>query len=157
QQSNHPLAQAVLRSALDKGLTIPTATNVANVAGKGITGIVNGQEVQIGSLRIFEELAALHSTMALAQDVIEQVAHLEVQGKSTMVVRQGDRFLGILALADQPRSSIRQTLEQLIQLGITHLVMLTGDHEQVAQRVAAEIGLTDVRAGLLPEDKLAAI
>jgi Cd2+/Zn2+-exporting ATPase len=157
QHSNHPLAQAVLRAAKDKGLALLPADHVENVAGKGVTGTVNGQTIQIGSSRLFDQLDASEAIGAQHQDAMQQMARLEAEGKSTMVLRQGDRFLGIVALADQPRPAIKQTLQQLIGLGIKQLVMLTGDNAEVAKRIAAEIGVTDVRAGLMPEDKLTAI
>jgi Zn2+/Cd2+-exporting ATPase len=74
-----------------------------------------------------------------------------------MAVSQNGQFLGVLGLADAPRPNIKQTMEQLRQLGIKRLVMLTGDNQDVAQRIAQEIGVTDVQAELLPEHKLKAI
>ena len=153
QQSNHPLAQAVVRAAQARALTIPLAEKTENVAGKGVTSWVHGEAVQIGSLRLFEEPNAPITDANL----VETMAQFEAAGKSTMAVRQGNRFLGVLALADQPRPAIQQTLQQLLKLGIKHLVMLTGDNEKVARGIASVAGVTDVRANLLPEDKLAAI
>jgi Cd2+/Zn2+-exporting ATPase len=164
QQSNHPLAQAVVRAAQDRDLTIPLAGQVENLAGKGLVGVVNGQEVRIGSTRLFETLD--HETRSIetlsengnsADAITPIVAQLEGDGRSTMVVSHGNRILGVLGLADQPRQGVKQMLQQLLQLGVQQLVMLTGDNDAVAQRIAAEVGVTDVRAGLLPEDKLTAI
>jgi Cd2+/Zn2+-exporting ATPase len=78
-------------------------------------------------------------------------------GKSIMVVSRNGRYIGVLGLADQPRPYVRQTLQRLLDLGVKRLVMLTGDHQAVAERIGADLGVTDVRAGLLPEDKLTAI
>jgi Cd2+/Zn2+-exporting ATPase len=85
------------------------------------------------------------------------VAAFERQGKTTMVVYHDGLFVGVLALADVPRPGVRHTLEKLLDLGLKKLVMLTGDNETVAREIGEELGLTDVRADLLPEDKLAAI
>jgi len=82
---------------------------------------------------------------------------LEEQGKTTMLVQVEDRFLGILGLADEPRGTARATLEQLRSLGIKALIMLTGDNERVATSISEQVGLTEYRANLLPEEKVAAI
>jgi Cd2+/Zn2+-exporting ATPase len=153
QQSSHPLAQAIVRAARNMGLSIPLAEKVENIAGKGVVSMLDGEMVRIGSLRLFEETGGIVPDAALQQTM----ARLEAEGKSFMAVSQGNRFLGVLALADKPRPSVQATLQQLLQLGIKQLVMLTGDNEKVAHRVAAEAGVTDVRARLLPEEKLAAI
>jgi Cd2+/Zn2+-exporting ATPase len=153
QQSNHPLAQAVVRAAQNQALPLPVAAALGNVAGKGVISSVNGLPVRIGSLRLFEPVTGMVPDSAVEQ----AVTRLEAEGKSTMVVSHGNRFLGILALADQPRPSVQETLQQLLRLGIKQLVMLTGDNEQVARRIASTVGVTDVRSGLLPEDKLVAI
>ena len=153
QQSSHPLAQAVVRAAKTRSLTIPIANTVENISGKGLKSVVNDQPVLIGSMRLFKE------TDGYTPDaqVVQAMERLEAEGKSTMAVRQGTRFLGVLAMADQPRPRVKETLQQLLDLGIQKLVMLTGDNKAVAQQIAAGVGVTDVRAELLPEDKLAAI
>ncbi|MCC6458299.1 MAG: cadmium-translocating P-type ATPase [Caldilineaceae bacterium] len=153
QQSTHPLAQGVLTAAQEQNISFPLASQVENIPGKGVTSVVNGQPVQIGTLRLFEEIDGGISDQALA----EVMTRLEAEGKSTMALRHGDRFLGVLALADQPRHGVQETLQRLLQLGVKQLVMLTGDNEKVARRIAAEVGVTDVQAQLLPEDKLSAI
>jgi Cd2+/Zn2+-exporting ATPase len=142
-----------VRAARNMGLSIPLAEKVENIAGKGVVSMLDGEMVRIGSLRLFEETGGIVPDAALQQTM----ARLEAEGKSFMAVSQGNRFLGVLALADKPRPSVQATLQQLLQLGIKQLVMLTGDNEKVAHRVAAEAGVTDVRARLLPEEKLAAI
>jgi Cd2+/Zn2+-exporting ATPase len=82
---------------------------------------------------------------------------MENAGRSTMIVSQGGRFLGVLGLIDAPRPGVKAILGRLQRLGVRELVMLTGDNQDVAERIAAEVGVSDVRAELLPEDKLAAI
>ena len=155
QQSNHPLAQAVLAAAQARALTLPTADPLENITGKGVASAIEGVPVHIGSLRLFEDETG--TTAAVDSTISETVARLEAEGKSTMVVRHGNRFLGVLALADQARPHAHQSLQKLLELGVKKLVMLTGDNEQVAHRIANKVQVTDVRAGLLPEDKLAAI
>jgi Cd2+/Zn2+-exporting ATPase len=89
--------------------------------------------------------------------VREQVARLESQGKTTMLVRVDGAFMGLLALADTPRPGMREVFARLASLGVPQTIMLTGDNEQVAKAVASAVGISDVRAGLLPEEKLKVI
>ena len=153
QQSNHPLAQAVVRAARERGLELPVAAGLENIPGRGVRSQVDGQPVLIGTLKLFAETDGHHVEPAAAQEV----ERLEEAGRSTMAVRHGGRFLGVLGLADTPRPGVRDVMERLRALGLKHLVMLTGDNSDVAQRIAAEVGVTDVRAELMPADKLTAI
>ncbi len=153
QQSNHPIAQAITRAAQEQNLQLPRVEGVENRVGRGLHSMVESQPVRIGSLKLFQEDADPAPDAA----VLQSVAQLEAAGKTTVIVSHGGKFLGILALADQPRAHVKETLQQLSALGIQKLVMLTGDNEEVAQRIAAEVGVTDVRAGLLPAQKLSAI
>ncbi len=107
----------------------------------------------IGSLQLFRETDG-HATPAALVTMIER---LEADGKTTMAVSHNGDFLGVLALADVARPGVNATLASLTDLGIEKLVMLTGDNKRVAQRIGGEVGVTDVRAGLLPEQKLDAI
>ena len=153
QQSNHPLALAVVRAAQEKELDLPAAHGLENVTGRGVKSEVGGQPVLIGSLKLFRG-AIGHN---LDQGVVEIVEQFELQGKTTMAVSQDGRFLGVLALADTPRPGVKESLQKLLNLGVKKLVMLTGDNNDVAQQIGKEVGVTDVRANLLPEQKLAAI
>ncbi len=153
QSANHPLAVAVVQAARQRGVDLPLAVQVENISGRGVRGKLAGEPVWVGSLRLFREIDAQPPARAVA----EKVAALEAEGKTTMVVRAGARYLGVLALADAPRPGVQATLRALRDLGIRKLVMLTGDNPTVAQRIAEEVGVTDVRAGLLPEQKLEAI
>ena len=149
-RSGHPLAQAVVQAARQRKLDWPTASDVQSVTGKGMHAVVSSAQVSIGNLRLFE-----HDDVPDA--VRQQVARLEALGKTTMLVRADGAFLGLLALADTPRPGTREVFARLASFGIGQAVMLTGDNEQVAKAVAQSVGITDVRAGLLPEDKLKVI
>ncbi len=148
QQSNHPLALAVVREAQAQGLLLPPANDLANITGRGVSCQVAGAPVLIGSLDLFPETTG---------QVAQTVTTFEGQGKTTMIVNHDGFFVGVLALADVPRVGLRGTLDELRDLGIKSLVMLTGDNETVAWQIGRELGLTGVQANLLPEDKLAAI
>ncbi|MBL8145575.1 MAG: heavy metal translocating P-type ATPase [Anaerolineae bacterium] len=151
--SNHPLAQAVAQEARNRSLRLPEAVGLENVPGRGVVSAVAGEPVRIGSLRMFEDIVELRPDDAL----VKQVAALEQAGRSTMIVSQGERFLGVLGLADTARPGVAGVMSNLKALGMDHLVMLTGDNEAVALNIAGQVGLTDVQAGLLPEDKLTTI
>lgn len=153
QQSNHPLALAVVRAAQEKALDLPSANGLENVTGRGVKSEVGGKPILIGSLKLFRET----NDHAMNNEVVQTVERFENEGKTTMAVSEDGRFLGVLALADTPRSGVRETLQKLLDLGVKKLVMLTGDNDDVAQQIGKEVGVTDVRAELLPEQKLAAI
>ncbi|MAC56166.1 MAG: cadmium-transporting ATPase [Gimesia sp.] len=152
-RSSHPLARAVVRSASDAGLDLPEANNVNSIVGQGVEAILNGKRVQIGNLDLF----AHADGSSLPQDIVNQVKQLQEEGKTTMVVTQNDRPLGVIALADRPREQAKRTLDQLGDMGLNQLIMLTGDNERVATAISREVGLTEYRASLLPDEKVAAV
>ena len=152
QQSNHPLAQSVVRAAQERKLELPVAEGLENIQGKGVRSRVGGESVLIGTDALFA-----NAGMVVPTSVTQAVDQLQANGRSTMIVSQGGRFLGVLGLADTLRHNAAATMASLRKLGVQHLVMLTGDNQQVAQQIAATVGLTDVRAELLPENKLTAI
>ncbi len=152
EQSNHPLAQAVVRTAQEGKISLFAAEGLTNVPGRGVKSTVKGEQVLIGTRKLLED-----HNVPIDPAVALGLGGLEQAGRSTMLVSHNGRVLGGLGLADVLRPGVRQTMEQLRKTGIKHLVMLTGDNRDVAQRIARETGLTDVRAELLPEDKLAAI
>ena len=153
EQSSHPLAAAIVQTARDRKIAFPAATAIENLAGKGIRAQVEGAEVLLGARRAFADDPAAAKDGPLAKTI----SQLEGDGQTTVIVRQAGKFIGVIALADEPRPSSAGIMQRLKALGVNQLVMLTGDNEAVAKRVAATVGLTDVRAALLPENKLAAI
>jgi len=153
QGSSHPLAQAVVEAARQRGLDLPAASGLENLSGRGVRSELEGRPVLIGSLKLFRQTLG----EALDGAVIETVTMLEKQGKTTMAVHYAGEFIGILALADAPRPGVRETLRTLQNLGVRKLVMLTGDNEEVARRIGEQVGVTDVRASLMPAQKLDAI
>ncbi len=153
QQSNHPLAKAVVQKAQERNLDLPPANGLQNLAGRGVQSEVAGKRVRIGSPRLWQELDA----QAWDESLESLIADLEAEGKTGMVIEMDDVFVGILALTDTPRIAVRQTMDRLRRLGIMQLVMLTGDNEQAAQKIARTVGVNEVRAELLPAGKLQAI
>jgi len=153
QGSNHPLALAVVQAAQKEGLELPVAAGLENLSGMGVRSEVEGRSVLIGSLKLFQEL----NGHQLDGEIVEKVRRLEGQGKTTMIVDYNEQLLGILAMTDTPRPGVKKTLQRLLDLDLRKLVMLTGDNAVVAHEVAKQLGVTDVRSGLLPEGKLEAI
>ncbi|MEQ9221213.1 MAG: heavy metal translocating P-type ATPase [Cyclobacteriaceae bacterium] len=153
--SDHPLAKAVVRDGKErlKGADIPEAKDLEAVLGKGIKATLGSDKVYIGNLDLFESL----DEKKPSKEIEEKVKSLESAGNTTMLIRQNDDYIGIIALMDTPREEAKNTLEQLKKIGIKRMIMLTGDNQKVADAVAKEIGLTDAWGSLLPEEKVEAI
>lgn len=155
RQSQHPLARAVVRAAEERSFAIGEASDVQSVTGRGIRANVGGTLVQVGRLSLFDDVAG-----SIPPGIREIVERLEAAGKTTMVVRTSDRapeWLGVIGVADEPRGNIRETLAALRATGVRRIVMLTGDNAGVANAVGRSAGIDEVRADLMPEDKVTAI
>jgi len=152
KRSAHPLGLAVVKRAAQLGLQLPDAGELQTLKGRGVQASVAGSLVRIGNGAMMDE-AQIEVPAALKSQILE----LGEAGKPTMIVARGAEILGVLALADPIRESSRATLQKLREIGISSLVMLTGDNARVAHSVAPQIGVTDVRADLLPEGKVEAI
>ncbi|APQ16187.1 heavy metal translocating P-type ATPase [Maribacter hydrothermalis] len=153
--SDHPLAKAVVRDGskkLGKDIKIPDADDLEAVQGKGIKANYQGNTIYIGNLELFEDI---HN--GVPSEVSEKVRRLEGEGKTTMLIKRDDEFIGMLGLMDTPREKAKETLAQLKEIGIKKMIMLTGDNQKVADAVAREIGITEALGSLLPEEKVEAI
>lgn len=152
-RSSHPLAQTVVASASRAGLELPNVDDVNSITGRGVEAMLGGQHVQIGNLDLF----AGEVGSSLPDDFVERVTRLQQDGKTTMVITRDGQPLGVIALADRPREQAKRTLQRLRGMGMNRLIMLTGDNERVAAAISREVGLTDYRASLLPEEKVSAV
>jgi Cd2+/Zn2+-exporting ATPase len=152
RRSEHPLAQAVLAEAAARGVDERYAAgqNVIALAGRGVTGQVNGAAVTVGSHPYFDDIVE-HLPFC------DDIRAAEAGGYTTMLVSRDDSYQGYIAVADTLRPGSRAALAELKDMGLHPLVMLTGDHQATAERIAAEVGLPEVRAGLLPAGKVAAV
>jgi Cd2+/Zn2+-exporting ATPase len=153
QQSNHPLAQAIVRAAKEQNLTLPVANGLENIPGRGVRSQVENQPVWVGSLKLFEDIGG----KVVDETIRQTLAQLENAGRTTMTLSRNGTFLGILGLSDVARPGVAEVLSRLRNLGVKHLIMLTGDNQKVAQQIAQEVGVTNIEAELLPEDKLGTI
>jgi Cd2+/Zn2+-exporting ATPase len=152
RQSQHPLAEAIVRRADADAVPVLHAGPLESVTARGVRALVDDEVVEIGSLRMWDDLP--EGVPRIVQDA---VAALQAQARSTMVVRHGQRWLGVLGVADTPRAAAPWAIARLKRLGVRPIVMLTGDNEKVAGAIGREVGVDEVRAGLLPEDKAPAL
>jgi len=150
--SLHPLAVAVTDLAQARGLAVPYVTQMKAVHGRGLSGVLADQTIQVGSPALFADQG-----MTLPEVIVAHVDRLETAGRTTMVVHHGERFLGVLAVADTPRADARAALAELAAVGIGRTVMLSGDNQRAARAVASEIGISEARAPLMPAGKVAAL
>jgi Cd2+/Zn2+-exporting ATPase len=152
RQSQHPLAESIVRRAALEAVVPLEAGPLESVTARGVRAVVDDAMVEIGSVRMWADLPGGVPVL-----VAETVAALQAQARSTIVVRHGTRWLGVFGVADPPRPAARGALAALRRLGINPIVMLTGDNAQVAEAIGRQVGVDEIHAHLLPEDKARAI
>jgi Cd2+/Zn2+-exporting ATPase len=150
-QSAHPLARAVVAEAQAQHIAPLPAEAVSVMSGQGVMGQVNGACVTVASHPYFDAVVP-HS-----EAICAQAERLAGDGKTVMLVAHDDQVCSVIAMADTPREESREILAALRGLGDIRTVMLTGDGPTVAAAIGRQVGVDDVRAGLLPEDKVTAI
>ncbi|MDX2023202.1 MAG: heavy metal translocating P-type ATPase [Deltaproteobacteria bacterium] len=153
-QSDHPLAAAIVNGAASR---LPAeigrlrALNVKALVGFGVKAEIDGATVLLGKPGLFT------NDGALPDEVTEAIGKLQSNGRTVMVVKSANRFLGVLGLMDTPRDTAREVISELHRLGIKQSIMLTGDNQSVADAVAGQVGIRVARGDLLPEQKVAVI
>jgi len=150
QMSKHPAARALLEVAKEANLSLSAADNFQEIPGKGVTALVDSARIMVGRDTFLKE-----SHIAV-NDVPDPGLH-EEQGFSTLYVAKNGKCIGWIGLQDKTRPEARQAVKELRDIGVKRMTMLTGDRDEVANRVAAELGCTDVKAQCLPTDKLAIV
>ena len=148
--SQHPLASAIMRKAEESGLKFNDVSieEFHSITGKGVKAKVNNQMYYVGSPNFFEELHG-----SIPNDRKEKITELQTQGKTVMVLGTEKEILSFIAVADEMRESSKEVISKLNNMGI-ETVMLTGDNERTAAAIGKRVGVSDIRADLLPEDKL---
>ena len=148
QSSSHPIAKAVVDAAVARGIAVPPVANAVAVKGKGVEGVVDGVRAGVGRARLFEG-------NALVADPRAEVLAREIEGQAmtAMAVVHGARTLGAIGVSDRPRPEATDAIRALRGLGC-EVVMLTGDNAATGAKVGAEVGVTTVKAGLMPEQKI---
>ncbi|MGW6467749.1 heavy metal translocating P-type ATPase [Streptomyces rubiginosohelvolus] len=147
--SEHPLARAVVAAARERGLTLTKATGFTSEPGAGVTATVSGRTVQVGSP------TRLATTGDAATGNLVQA--VEDKGRTAVLVLRDGAPVGVLGISDRLRPNAKATVAALTTLTGRTPVLLTGDNERTVRHLATEVGITDVRAGLLPQDKVAAV
>ncbi|MGH9540865.1 MAG: heavy metal translocating P-type ATPase [Terriglobales bacterium] len=148
--SEHPLAAAVVRAAAERGLALPPAANFTSFAGRGARAEVAGATLRVGSRRWLEEEGVGPNPLFAAAQVWAE------EGKTVIYVARDQRLAGAIALADALKPTAPAAVAALRRQGL-RVIMVTGDNEIAARRVAAAAGIEEVRAGLLPADKAGAV
>lgn len=144
--SEHPLARAIVERAREKQLDVPDVTDFSAIPGKGVKVSLNGLSIEVGSLRFLEE------TGVDVSPAMEQAKELEKEGKTIIGVAQEKELAGLMALADILKPDAQETVERLQELGIEP-VMITGDNWRTARSVAGDLGIDEVLAEVLPDEK----
>jgi Cd2+/Zn2+-exporting ATPase len=150
-RSEHPIGRAIVGHAIDERVAVAGAEGFQALPGLGAEGLVGVDRVIVGNHRLFEE-RGLCSVRAH-----EQLETMTASGCSTVMVARGAETVGLIGVADETRASARAVVDMLREQGIAHVVLLTGDHEAPAKALASSLGITEYRAALLPEDKVAAV
>jgi len=148
-RSEHPLGRAIAETARVRGVEASEAGDVRAVTGKGITGVVDGVPVAVGTRDLFDELG-----IPVTAEAWRVVTAMQEAGQTAVLVSRDRRTIGAIALADAPRPSARAAMDQLKRAGIRRLVMLTGDAPRAARAMGDALGMDEIRAQLLPDEKV---
>jgi Cd2+/Zn2+-exporting ATPase len=151
-RSAHPLAQAIVRSAKTQGLSASVMGKVESLTGRGLRAVSNGKTIWIGNQKLMDEAG-----VTLSSDALSKAQSFEEAGKSIMWIAENQTAIGLIALADTLRHEAALTMNALKEIGVEHTIMLTGDNVRSASAIAAQVGLSEYRADLMPEDKLTVI
>jgi Cu+-exporting ATPase len=152
QYSEHPLAGAVMAEAKARGLALDGAHDFEAIPGKGVVAQVNGDVACLGTRSLLDERG-----VQIGMNEAQLANELEAQGQTVLWLARDSTALGLIAVADVIRPEVPAAIAELERLGIKRIVLLTGDNERTANAVAAQLGITEVRANLLPQDKIEAV
>lgn len=151
--SKHPMAKAILQNATDEGLKLEEVHNFKSITGTGLNGEINGKTFYVGNETLFKNSGILNEKKSLDNDILEKIRGYEKEGKTTILLGTEQEVIGLMVLMDRIRDDALKTVEFLKNNGI-RTVMLTGDNEGTARRVASQLGLDEYYHNLLPEDKV---
>jgi Cu+-exporting ATPase len=146
-KSEHPLAEAIVKKAKEKNLELLLINNFEAIVGGGVKGEVGGQRVSIGTENLMNKF-----NIAISQAIINDKIKLENEGKTVMIVAVAGQIVGLIAVADTLKDSSVQAIGQLKKIGIKTL-MITGDNQRTAKAIAGQVGIDEVLAEVLPQDK----
>ncbi len=150
QMSKHPAARALMEVAKEANLSLPAPDDFKETPGKGVTARIDSDKIMVGRDTFLKE------NKVNVSNVSDPALH-EEQGFSTLYVAKNSKCIGWIGLQDKTRPEARQAVRELLDIGVKRVIMLTGDRDEVANRVAAELGCTDFKAHCLPQDKLSIV
>lgn len=150
--SHHPISKAIVAYAKEKHISIQTPETFDEHPGKGVMAVARHQHIVLGNIKLLTE-----EHVNISYDQMQQYNKKSSEGYSVLFVGVDGACIGYITLTDEIRPGIRKTIEMIKQLGVRHIVMLTGDNEKVAHQVMEQTGVTECHANLLPEDKVAFI
>lgn len=150
--SQHPLASAIIKKAEKEKLDYQNVdvTDFSSITGKGIKGKVKGKAYFVGSPNLFDDLLS----NGITPELKEKIETLQNQGKTVMVAGTAKEILALVAVADEERENSQDVIKKLHKLGIEKTIMLTGDNRRTATAIGEHVGVSDIKAELLPQDKL---
>jgi Cu+-exporting ATPase len=149
--SQHPLAEAIVRKAKQKDIAIKQAEDFDTFEGKGVIGHVEGKEILVGNRALLRQ-----RNIPCPQEVQQRILSLEKEGKTAILVSVDDDIRGIIAVADVPKAGAEIVVNALKEIGL-RVAMITGDNERTAKAIAESVGIDDVLAEVLPQDKAAQV
>ncbi|GAP34229.1 lead, cadmium, zinc and mercury transporting ATPase [Piscinibacter sakaiensis] len=156
EHSDHPLASAIVQGARERLQGKPQQVRIEglqSITGRGLKARLGAEEVHLGKAALFDEVPG----RPMPVELTSANERLMADGRTTMVLRVGERYLGVLGVMDTPRPAAATVMRQLQELGIQRLIMISGDNQRVAESVARSVGLTEARGDLMPEQKVDAI
>ncbi|MBS7636817.1 cation-translocating P-type ATPase [Candidatus Bathyarchaeota archaeon] len=147
--SEHPLATAILEKAKALNINVNDPEKFMVLPGKGIIAEVQHQRILLGNSQLIEERG-----IKLPTETLRKIHEMESQGKTVLLLTRNSHVVGLIAVADMVRGEVPKAIEKLKKLGIKRFVLLTGDNERVAAAVAKQLGISEYKANMLPEDKI---
>ncbi|MDY6898396.1 MAG: heavy metal translocating P-type ATPase [Cyanobacteriota bacterium] len=149
--SEHPIGKAIVQAAKDKNLHLAPVNNVVSHTGFGISGEIEEIDIKVGNAKFIQ------SDSDLPADLVAKSQKLETQGKTIVWVTDNEKILGIIAVADTIRPEAATTIQRLKQIGIQNIIVVSGDRQLTTNYIAQQLGISEVYAELLPEDKVTVI
>ena len=155
KHSDHPLAKSLVKAGVTmlNGTKLPDVHNFKSITGKGVAAEIEHQSIIVGNREIFQSSEDANEIKRFAQ----QLETLEQQGKTTILIKLGNEFIGIVAMMDLPREESLFVVNTLKSMGLKRIIMLSGDHQKVADSIGRQVGITESWGNLLPEQKAQAI
>jgi Cd2+/Zn2+-exporting ATPase len=152
EQSSHPVSKTIYAYAKKEHAHLEMVENVEEVGGMGLSGRFENKEILFG-----RKAFLISHNIEINKEISDKISRLEDEGKSNSFIVVDNKLAGIITLVDETRHNSKEAIERIKKLGVKNILMLTGDNEKVAGRVAREVGITEFHAGLFPEQKVSYI